>query len=195
MDSTRASLILRLQNVNDVTAWDEFTSIYSPVIFRVALRRGYQQADAENLVQEVFMSVAKSVTQWLEREDRGSFRAWLLTIARNEAVDMLTRRASRPLGQDGVQGEKILAQVAVDNDCSRDLELEYNRSIFQWAAAQVRDTIEEKTWRAFWLTSIDGLSVEKASDELGMVRGQIYCARSRVMAKIKKLVQEYETQA
>ena len=83
---TRASLILRLQNADDVAAWEEFAQFYGPVISRVAQQRGFQTADAENLIQEVWMAVAKSLSQWLERADRGSFRAWLLRIAQNEAV-------------------------------------------------------------------------------------------------------------
>ncbi len=84
MESTRASLTLRLQNADDVEAWDEFAGIYGPVIYQVALSRGFQAADAENLVQEVLMAVAESVTQWLKQEERGSFRAWLPRITRNE---------------------------------------------------------------------------------------------------------------
>ncbi len=95
---TRASLILRLPDAADVGAWDEFVSIYGPVVWRLAVRQGMQPADADNLVQEVFASVAGSVFEWIDREDRGSFRAWLMRIARNQAVNMLTRRASRPWG-------------------------------------------------------------------------------------------------
>ncbi|MCA9139458.1 MAG: protein kinase, partial [Planctomycetales bacterium] len=98
---TRASLILRLQNADDVAAWDEFVRLYGPVIYRAARARDLQPADAENLVQQVLLRVAQSVTRWLERSERGPFRAWLLTIARNEAVNMLTLQATRPLGEDG----------------------------------------------------------------------------------------------
>ena len=49
---TRASLILRLQNPDDVAAWDEFVGLYRPVLYRVARGRGFQAADADNLVQE-----------------------------------------------------------------------------------------------------------------------------------------------
>jgi RNA polymerase sigma-70 factor (ECF subfamily) len=75
---TRASLILRIQDAEDKAAWDEFATIYGPVVFSVAMSRGFQAADAENLVQEVFLAVANSISNWLERDDRGSFRAWLL---------------------------------------------------------------------------------------------------------------------
>lgn len=191
---TRASLILRLRNVDDVAAWDEFTELYGPVVFRVARGRGFQTADAENLVQEVLFAVAQSVSRWLEREDRGSFRAWLLKIARFEAADMLTRRATRPLGQDGVEGARLLGQVPSPDDISSQLELAYRRAVFEWAGEKARDMVEETTWQAFWLTHVEGVSIAEAARRLGTRAGNIYFGRSRVMARIKELVRQYEEQ-
>ena len=191
---TRASLILRLKDAEDVVAWDEFAAIYAPVIFRVATSRGFQAADAENLVQEVFLAVANSVASWLEREDRGRFRAWLLRIARNESVDMLTERATRPLGRDGSTADRDLANLPARDEFSSALDLEYERAVFHWAAEQVRAAVSVQTWDAFWLTSIDGLSVNEVAERLNTRPGNVYVSRSRVMSRVKQLVQEYEDQ-
>ncbi len=192
---TRASLILRLQNADDVAAWETFAELYVPVVFRVARSRGFQTADADNLVQEVLLAVAQSVTQWFERNDRGSFRAWLLRIARNEAADMISRRATRSLGQDGDDAARSLNAMAARDDVSSLLELEYQRAMFQRAADQVRNSVAEQTWQAFWLTQVDGLSIAEAAQQLGTRTGNIYFGRSRVMARIKELVSQYEGQS
>lgn len=191
---TRASLILRLRNVDDVAAWDEFVEVYGPVVFRVARGRGFQVADAENLVQEVLFAVAQSIARWLERNDRGSFRAWLLKIARYEAADMLTRRATRSLGQDGNEGERLLNQLPSPDDVSSQLDLAYQKAVFEWAGERVRAAVEEATWQAFWLTHVEGVSIAEAARRLGTRPGNIYFGRSRVMARIKELVQQYEEQ-
>lgn len=193
-EATRASLILRLQDAEDIAAWDEFTAIYSPVIFRVATSRGFQAADADNLIQEVFLAVANSVSKWLEREKRGKFRAWLLRIARNEAVDMLTERATRPLGRDGSVAEQRLANLPARDELSSAFDLEYERTVFRWAARQIRVSVAEQTWNAFWLSSIDGLPVSEVAERLNTRPGNVYIARSRVMSKIKQLVENYEDQ-
>ncbi|MEM7475242.1 MAG: sigma factor [Planctomycetota bacterium] len=133
--ATRASLLLRLQNANDVQAWDEFTQIYGPVIYRIALSKGLQAADAENLVQEVFMAVAKAIGDWLERNDRGSFRAWLLRIARNQTINMLTRRGTRPLGDDGSRAASMMANLHAPNELTRELDLEYQEALASPSAA------------------------------------------------------------
>ena len=191
---TRASLILRLQNADDVAAWDEFAELYGPIVFRVARRRGMQSADAENLVQEVLLAVAQSVTKWVERTDRGSFRAWLLRIAHNEAVNMLTQRSTRQLGHDGLQGQRLIEDVALRDDISFLIEREYELAVFKWAADSVRQQVKDHTWQAFWLTEIEGVSVCQAAERLGTRMGNIYFARSRVMARIKELVKQYEDQ-
>ena len=189
---TRASLILRLQDADDMAAWDEFAAIYGPVIFHVASSRGFQAADAENLVQEVFMAVASSISKWLGREDHGSFRAWLLRIARNAAVDMLTQKATRAFGRDGEAAQMHLANIPAREELASSLDLEYERIVFQWATARVRESVADHTWQAFWLTSIEELSVEEAAVRLNTRPGNIYFARSRVLARIKQLVSQYQ---
>ena len=189
---TRASLILRLQDGSDVVAWEEFVQIYSPVIYRVAAGRGFQNADAENVVQEVLLAVARSITAWLDRSDRGSFRAWLLRIARNESYDLIHAKATRKLGQDGEQAERLIGDLPANEDLASRLDLEHERVVFQWAAKHVRETVAESTWQAFALTHLDGHSVESTAKKLKFRPGNVYLARSRIMARIKELVSQYE---
>src|SRR5438105_15530487 len=98
---TRASLILRLPDAADARAWDEFVAVYAPLVYRLSRRRGLQPADSDDLVQEVLAAVARSVEGWLASSERGPFRAWLLRIARNKAVDFLTRAKHRAIGAGG----------------------------------------------------------------------------------------------
>ncbi len=192
---TRASLILRLPDVADVAAWDDFVSIYGPVVFRLAQRQGLQAADADDLVQEVLAAVARSVGPWLERKDRGSFRAWLLKIARNTAVNYLSRRATRPFAADGEHAQRLLDEAAAAHGpLSSEFDLEYRREVFRWAADQVRSNVAEVTWEAFRMTHIDQISIADAAEQLGISTGNIYIARSRVMARLKELVTRFETE-
>ncbi len=185
---------MRLQDPRDASAWNEFASIYSPVVYRVAIGRGFQAADAENIVQEVLLSVTKAIAPWLQRSERGKFRAWLLRIARNTACDLMTARATRPLGQDGQEGQRLLAEVPDRESLSALLELEHERAVFQWAAEQVRVSVSAQTWQAFWLTEVSGQSAQSVAQSQGTRIGNVYVARCRVMARIKELVSQYEGQ-
>jgi RNA polymerase sigma-70 factor (ECF subfamily) len=189
---TRASLILRLQNAEDVEAWRCFESIYAPVIYRVAMRHGLQPSDAENVIQEVLLRVAKSVGRWIENSNNGPFRAWLLRIARNETVRLLTRPATRPTGYGAGSEDPQLEELATCDAVESQLETEYQREVFLWAAEQVRGMVAEATWLAFWLTHVEGLSVDDAAGQLGVKAGNIYFGRSRVMHRLKLLVQQFE---
>lgn len=188
---TRASLILRLPNAADVAAWDELVAIYGPLVFRMAVRKGLQRADADDLVQEVFVAIARSVSDWLERPDRGRFRAWLLRIARNTAVNFLTRPAHRPWATGGDDAARMLAAMpAPESELSSRFDLEYRREVFRWAAEQVRQTVAETTWQAFWLSHVEGTSISDAAEQLGISVGNVYVARSRVINRLQQLVNE-----
>ena len=192
LPETRASLILRLPDAEDAVAWDEFTAVYAPLVYRLARRRGLQPADADDLVQEVLTAVARSVDGWLSNTGRGPFRAWLLTIARNLTVNHLTRAKNRPLGAGDSNVASQLAQHAFNGQPDREFELEYRREVFRWAAEQVRSAITEKTWEAFWRSSVEEEPVEAVAKQLGMSVGSVYIAKSRVMARLREIVQRME---
>jgi len=193
---TRASLILRLPDAADVAAWDEVLAIYGPLVYRLALRQGLQPTDAEDLVQEVFTAIARSVSRWIERPDRGKFRAWLLRIARNAAINFLTRRPKGAIGAGGDDAARSMAEIPVPvSELSNQFDLEYRRDAFRWAAERVQESVTEITWRAFWLTQVEGVPITDAARQLGVSVGGVYVARSRVMTRLRELVGQLESRA
>ena len=89
---TRHSLIARLKDPNDQIAWEEFVSIYRPVVFRIAMQKGLQPADAEDVAQTVMVSVSRAVEKWEPDPQRARFRTWLNRVAVNAAINSITRR-------------------------------------------------------------------------------------------------------
>lgn len=190
---TRASLILRLKDAADVAAWDEVAAIYGPLVFRLAVRQGLQAADADDVVQEVFAAVAAKVTKWAEQPQRGRFRNWLLAIARNIAINVLTRRPHGGVGRGGEEAIDAMAGLpAPTAQLSSQFDLEYQREVYRWAADQVRESVATVTWDAFHLTHMEGVTIADAAKQLGISVGNVYIARSRVMSRLRELAKQFE---
>lgn len=193
VSETHDSLLLRLVDAADHEAWCQFTAIYRPLIYRVARRRGLQDADAQDLAQQVLLSVAGAIGRWQAKPKRAKFRTWLHTVARNAVIDHL--RAGRlDVAQGGSTAQLRLQEEADGRVNDAELEREYQRELFRWAAREVRGEFAETTWLAFWRTAVEGLSIPAVADELGKTTGAVYIARSRVMQRLRDKVTEYETE-
>ena len=192
MPDTRISLILRLPRSADEAAWREFVELYEPLILRFARRRGLQDADAQDLVQRVFTSVAGAVDRWQPDAARGRFRAWLFRIARNHLINQATlRRRERPVG-GSTQIRRLQSEIDERGFVSGDVEIEYRRAVFESAAARVKRLVQPATWSAFWETMVVGRACEVVAEELQMSVGAIYVARSRVVARMRAVAEELE---
>jgi len=190
---TRPSLLVRLRDPRDGRAWGEFLEIYEPLIHRLARARGLQQADADDLAQEVFRAVAGAIDRWDPDPAKGSFRAWLFRIARNLMVNLLAAQRRRPRGAGGSDLVPLLeSQPAPGADDTVLFDGEYRRRLFAWAAERVRGAFREATWQAFWRTAVEGQDVAAVARSLGLTPGAVYIARSRVVARLRQEIEQVE---
>jgi RNA polymerase sigma factor (sigma-70 family) len=189
---TRASLLLRLRDARDEKAWAEFMAIYAPFVKRLARRRGLQDADADDLVQDVFRAVAQAIERQSYDPARGSFRGWLFRIARNLVVNFLIRQERQPRGSGDSDVNGLLQTVPSPAE-SAIFEAEYKRQLLYWAAEQVREEFSALTWKAFWQTGVEGRSARDVAGSLGTTVGTIYHCKSRVMARLRTKIEELET--
>lgn len=186
---TSESLILRLNNQQDVAAWTEFLAIYRPVVLRMALRRGLQHADADDLAQRVFLSVARKVSDWEMHNAETRFRNWLGRIARNAILNELTR--AKPDRATGAGAhDDLLSQHPDRFDLSSSITIEARRQSLLWAVSAIEDEFSSSTWEMFRQTAIDGKPVNGVAEAVGRSAGAVYIARCRVMQRIKEKVQE-----
>ena len=189
---TRDSLLVQLRSPANREAWEQFALIYRPVIYRLARHRGLQDADAQDLAQQVLMAVASAIGSWEKSNESVRFRHWLRRVARNAIVNALSRRPlDRAVGGSSVH-ELLMEQPNVDPESDAQIELEYRRELYLRAARMVRGDVEPETWRAFEMTVIENRSIDAAAVELDKPVGTIYAARSRIMRRLRKAVQELE---
>lgn len=190
---TRNSLLIRVRDPADRAAWEEFVDIYAPVIFRVAKRKGLQDADAEDIVQQVFMSISQALEKRPHDKTRARFRTWLERVAENAALNALTRGKPDRGAGDTAMCELLNQQPSPKTAAeSRMLRQEYQQEVFRWAARRIESEFAAETWRAFWATSVEQQPCEQVAQQLGKSVGSVYAARSRIMRRLQEKVSEYE---
>ncbi len=191
--TTRASLLLRLADPQDHEAWVEFVSLYEPVAYRLLRRHGLQDADALEVMQELFMAVSRSIDRWDPARERGSFRGWLGRVTRNLVINWLKQRARRETvtgGSDLYDMLKTLPAHAEQETIEFDHEL--RRAVFHRAAERVRLQVQPATWQAFWETAVLGTSPAAAAKKLGMQPGAVRVAKCRVLVRLREAIQALE---
>lgn len=191
LPDTRVTLLNRLRDGRDTAAWSEFCSIYEKAIYRVALRFGLQDADAREVSQDVLLAVSRKISEF-DLSSNGSFRGWLSKVARNATLDLLRKNQRRKVSTGDSALQRNLGQMDIAADEPSIFDFEAQREQFLWAAEKIRGKVTESTWKAFWRTSMDGLSSEETAKELGLTVGAVYVARCRTLAKIKHLINTFK---
>jgi RNA polymerase sigma factor (sigma-70 family) len=191
--STQPTLLLRLRDRGDERAWAEFTEIYGPLVYELARRRGLQEADANDLVQEVFRNVARAIERYDPDPSRGSFRGWLSKIAGNLIINLLAAQKRHPRGTGDTDMQRILEeQPNLPAEESALFELEYRKRLLDWAAQRVRGSFSEPMWQAFWRTGVEGQPVKDVALAMGMSIGTVYQYKSRVVARIRREIEQFD---
>ncbi len=187
---TQSFLLANIQSLENREAWSEFVQIYRPVIYRMARRRGMQDADAQDLSQDVLVRVSKSIDRW-EPQAGIRFRHWLRKVATNAIVTAVTKSA--PVGVlDGSVADQILAETPEVIAAKSELYDECFRERYLRAATIVRGDVSPVTWAAFEQTVVQGRSCEEVAVTLGKSLGTIYAARSRIIKRLQSEVQRLE---
>jgi RNA polymerase sigma-70 factor (ECF subfamily) len=187
---TRASLLVRLRDGHDGEAWRDFVGTYGPVVYGFGRKRGLQDADAADLVQEVLRSVAGAVGRLDYDPRRGTFRSWLYTVARNKLYTFLDsqRRHPRGSGDSGAQ-QRLEEQPDRELDLAAAWDEEYERRLSQRAMERVRGEFQPGTWQAFWMTAVEGRGAKDVGAALKLSPGAVYVAKSRVLARLKEEIE------
>ena len=194
LPETRHSLLIRLTDRSS-DSWGEFLSIYENSIVAFARRKGLQDADAQDVLQEVLAAVECKLATWDVDPSKGKFRGWLFRVARNIAVDKIIETSRMPKS-GGSKIDEIITQHpnSLENEDSLFLK-GYRRQLMHWAANRIRPTVSEASWNAFCLSALEGVGAEEIANKLNMTPGNVYSAKFRITARIKKLIKQFDDAA
>lgn len=186
MEETRQSLLIRAQT-GQADAWRDLTELYRPLILGWLRRKGVRARDAEDLCQEVLLSVVRHLPGFRHNGRRGSFRFWLRTIVCSRTADYWRGIDGQTTGVGGSGASAALQEIADPEDAlNRQWDEEHDRYVLQCLMDLVREEFEPLTLRAFHRLAIDGASGAETARELGMSVAAVYIAKSRVLQRIRR---------
>jgi RNA polymerase sigma-70 factor (ECF subfamily) len=141
--TTRVTLLARIRDAGDESAWRTFVELYAPLVYSYCCRRGFQHADAQNVSQEVFSRVSRSIRNFEYNADQGQFRAWLGLLTHQQMLRYRQRQARDEQGRpdeffETFEGEAEGAWIE-----------SFNAHIYSCALANVRPEFDAQAWRAF----------------------------------------------
>jgi RNA polymerase sigma factor (sigma-70 family) len=188
---TRYSLLSRLQNWDDWESWKEFFDTYWHLIYSVAIRSGLTETEAQDVVQETMISVAKDIQKFRRDRELGSFKGWLRNLTRWRIADQFRKRAGAGWAPMTDPGELAAAETGgIADPAGQALEAawddEWHANLLSAAMERVKRRVKEEHYQMFDLYVVKGWPVAKVAEILGVGAGRIYLAKHRVAALIKK---------
>lgn len=191
--TTRSLLLERLKNIADDEGWREFAGIYREFIRRLALKARLTDDEAEDVVQEVLVSVARNIRGFNYDPKVSSFRHWLTNVIRWRIADQHKRRMReatfiRSDELDEKRRTELVHQIPDPRAVAPgdDLELEWGRAILTKALARVKRRIKPKQYQIYYLATMKEKPVAEVCRRLKVNRGQVYLAKLRVGRLVEK---------
>jgi RNA polymerase sigma-70 factor (ECF subfamily) len=181
--ATSLSLLERAR-AQDAEAWRRLVQLYSPLLFFWARRAGLGDEDAADVVQEAWQAVAQALPRFQRDEQTGTFRGWLWCITRNKLNDHFRSRRDKPAAAGGTTAHQVLA--AVPEEEPADDSGVQTHGLLRRALEQIRPDFEERTWRAFWRMTVEGLSAADVGAELGLAPNAVHQAKFRVLRRLRQ---------
>src|SRR6516165_2035972 len=119
-DATRWILLALLKNWEDQQSWREFFDTYWRLIYAVAIKAGFTDAEAQDVVQDTVLSVAKKISEFKCGPASGSFKAWLLKLTRWRILNQLKKRLPKNAGHSSsLRGADVAPSARVGDDATR----------------------------------------------------------------------------
>ena len=189
---TSISLLLRLNDPDDHSAWKAFVERYAPTIYRWCCRFGIQESDATDVTQEVLIKLVRAMRNNAYNPERGRFRPWLKSVTANAVRDLM-RSWSRHVQATGdtnmqihfnnIQDPRVLAEL------SSEIEAQYQRELLSEAELRVKARIKEKTWQAYQLSMVEGLTPSEIAEKIDIPVGSVYVFKWRVIKQLRREVE------
>ena len=197
---TRSSLLSRLKDWDDAESWREFFRTYWKLIYNTAIKAGLSDAEAQDVVQDTVVSVAKKMRDFKYDPALGSFKGWLLQLTSWRILNQLKKRRPGELLGPAPSDDTSRTPTAERIPDPSSLELghfwdtEWQKNLVDAAIERVKERANPKQYEIFYLHVVKNLPAAKVAASLNVNVARVYLAKHRVSALVKKEVRRLEKQ-
>jgi RNA polymerase sigma-70 factor (ECF subfamily) len=195
---TRRSLLLRLRDWDDQASWKEFFETYWKLIYGVARKAGLTDAEAQDVVQETIISVARKMPDFSYDPALGSFKAWLMQVTRWRITDHFRKKQYERQGrryprEEPMDGNWIDEQVDLGGfDLESVWNEEWTKHVLEAALAKVRQRSNPRQFQMFYMHVCRSVAARQVAERLGVKLTQVYFAKYKIGAAVKSEIAKME---
>ncbi len=190
-DTTTSSSLVRALKAGGGDAWQRLAELYGPLVYAWCRQAGLPESDTADVAQNVFLAVFKNIAQFRREGPNDSFRGWLWRITRNEVLMLVRRQAQEPQAAGGTDAHQALQQLPEFlADDAAPSATGADTLLVRRVLLSLREEFEERTWQAFWRTTVDGQPAPEVAGELGITPVAVRGAKHRVLQRLREYLDE-----
>jgi RNA polymerase sigma-70 factor (ECF subfamily) len=197
---TRYTLLSRLEDRRDQDSWKDFFDTYWRLIYSVAVKSGLTEAEAQDVVQETIISVARDIHKFERDRTLGSFKGWLRNIIRWRIADQFRKRTraswrdASPTGADQPRSDVAEIPDPAGDAAESVWEDEWQANLLKAALETIKRSVREEHYQIFDLYVLRQTPVRDVARALGVNVGLVYLVKYRISALLKKEIRRLEEQ-
>src|SRR5262249_40729209 len=153
---TGSTLLVLLRQPNSPEAWSAFVRRYTPKLLAWCRQWSLQEADAEDVTQEVLHRLARHTSGLPYDPAKGHFRSWLRTLAQHAGSNLRESRRRAGWGSGDPAVQRLLEEQTAPDNLVEALEPEFAVEVYQEAMGRVQLRVSRSTWKAFLLLAVEG---------------------------------------
>ena len=183
-ESTRSSVIRAVANTENEAAWQRLFDLYAGFVFSIARSKGLREGDADDVVQVVFVDLARNLPKFQYDRTRGKFRSYLAGLVHWRVMDKL-KAGKRDVELKESFWEEAQASVQEDDGFS---EREWQQAALEEALRRIKPDVRPEHYAAFVASAVEGQDTETVMRLYSLSRDNLYQIRTRLTAKLRKTV-------
>lgn len=198
---TRKSLLGRLKDWRDKESWGDFFNTYWKLIYNFAVQRGLSHQEAEEVVQDTVVAVAKSISKFEYDPTKCAFKTWLLTVTRSKIANQFGKRARQPVlaTQDADDSRRTpLIDRLPDHQAQQQLEnawdQEWQQNLMDNAVQRLKGRVSIEQFQMFDLFVLKGWPAGDVARTLGVTVAHVYVVKHRLTKLVRKEVATIESE-